>query len=159
MIAPELLGNYPIFTVLDAKQIQHIAQIAKEESYQEGTILFREGEYARDLYLLLKGGVELFFTVEVEHRPELRKEFIFRGIKPGELFGISALIEPYVLTATARFTRNSQVIKIDARTLLEWCTQDPRLAYGLIQRVAEAAIRRLNDTRLQLAAAWSAVKS
>lgn len=159
MIAPELLRNYPIFSVLDSKQIKFIAEIAEEEVYQQGTVLFREGETAEALYLLLKGGVELFFTVEVEQRPELRKELFFREVKPGELFGISALIEPYVLTATSRFTRDSHVIRINARTLLDWCAQDPGLAYALIQRVAEAAIKRLNDTRLQLAAAWSAVKT
>jgi CRP-like cAMP-binding protein len=103
----------------------------------------------------MKGSVELFFTVEVEYHPELRKELKFRVIYPGETFGISAFIEPHTLTASARATEPSRVVKIEAAPLLDLCQQDDELAYALIYQVAKAAMDRLNATRLQLAAAWT----
>jgi len=154
MIIPELLGRYPFFSFLKPAKLNSIAKIAVEEAYERGEIVFRENAFADALYILLKGSLELYFTVDIKYHPEQRKELKFRVIYPGELFGISALIEPYMLTSSARATEPSRVAKILAKPLLEICEQDDKLAYTLTQQVAKAAIDRLNATRLQLAAAW-----
>jgi CRP/FNR family transcriptional regulator len=154
MIHPELLSKYPLFSFFTPAQLKKIAKIAVEQPYGRGSILFRENERADAIYILLKGSVELLFVVEVEYHPELRKEFRFRVIYPGETFGISAFIEPYLLTSTARAVEPSLVIRIDAEPVLEMCQKDDKLAYSLIQQVARTAMDRLNATRLQLAAVW-----
>jgi CRP-like cAMP-binding protein len=159
MITPELLHHYPFFGFLTTAQIKAMARIAKEESVESGTIIFREQEHADWLCILLKGNVDLFFTIEVEYHPELRKELLFGTINPGEIFGISALIEPHILTSSARASKPSQVIKIEAPGLLALCNQDERLAYGLVSQVAKTTMQRLNATRLQLATAWSVIRS
>ena len=153
MITAELIRRYPIFSVLDLAQLDEIVEIAEDLTFEEGEVIFRENEPAQALYILLRGSIDLFFMVEVEYRPELRKELYFDVIKPGDVFGISALIPPYILTSTARVSRPSRVIKIDAAPLLELCDQDNELAYQLMQQVAKAAIERINLTRLQLASA------
>lgn len=155
MITPELLSRYPFFNFLKPAQLRKIAGIAIEETYNRGDILFREKDKAEAFFILQKGSVELFFTVEVEYHPELRKELKFRVIYPGESFGISAFIEPYVLTASARATESSQVIKLASAPVLEMFQQDDTLAYALTNQIARVAIDRLNATRLQLAAAWT----
>ncbi len=156
MISTDLLGQYPFFSVFNAEQLRTIAQIAEDETYPPGSLLFHEKQPAEALYILLKGSVELFYTVEVEYRPELRKEFVFTVIKPGELFGISTLIEPHVFTSTARVILLSRVIKIKAAKLLEWCEKDYLLSSALVNQVAMTAIERLNASRKQLATAWAA---
>lgn len=155
MISPQLLSRYPFFSFLKPVQLKEIAKLSIEEDYERGAILFREKEPADALYILTKGSIELFFTSEVEYHPELRKELKFRVIYPGEIFGISALIEPYLLTSSARATEPSRVIKIEAAPLIERCMSDEKLAYALIHQLAKTAIDRLNATRLQLAAVWS----
>lgn len=156
MVTSDLLRNFTLFNVFNPKQLQLIAEKAIDETYPNGSILFKENEPAAALYVLLKGSIELFYTVEVEYHPELRKELVFSIIKPGELFGISALIMPEQLTSTARTILPSRVIKIEASTLLEWSQDDPGLAYALVCEVAKAAIERLNATRQQLASTWAA---
>ncbi|MEW5871645.1 MAG: cyclic nucleotide-binding domain-containing protein [Chloroflexota bacterium] len=159
MVTPELLSRYPFFGFLKPTQLNKIAKIAKEETYDRGALLFREKETAETFYILLQGSIELYFTMEVEYHPELRKELKFRVIYPGESFGISAFIEPHVLTSSARATEPSRVIKIDAAPMLEMCEKDEKLAYALTHQVAKAAMDRLNATRLQLAAAWKPVQT
>ncbi len=154
MVAPDFFRPYPFFSFLNSTQLKTIAAISREENYPGGAIIFREKERAGWLYILVKGSVDLFFTVEVEYHPEQRKELIFGVLNPGDFFGISALIEPHILTSTARTARPSHVIKIDAAGLLALCERDEKLAYGLINQVARATIERLNATRQQLAAAW-----
>ncbi|MGE5225114.1 MAG: Crp/Fnr family transcriptional regulator [Omnitrophica WOR_2 bacterium] len=158
MVAPELFHHYPFFSFLKTAQLQALAGISREESYPAGTIVFREKEPAGWLYILVKGSIDLFYTVEVEYHPEQRKELFFGVINPGDFFGISALIEPHVLTSSARAAKASHVIKIDAAKLQALCDADEKLAYGLITQVAKATIERLNATRLQLATAWSTLQ-
>lgn len=79
-------------------------------------------------------------------------------IGPGELFGISALIEPHILTASARASEPSQVIQIDMEGLLVLCEQNERFAFSLMDQVAKTTMERLNATRLQLAAVWSSAR-
>lgn len=155
MVSAEFLGRYPFFSFLKPSQLRSIAKVAKEKSFERGDILFREKDPANALFILVKGSLELFFTVEVEYHPELRKELKYRVIYPGEISGISALIEPYRLTSSARATEPSQVIMIEAAALLELCQKDEELSCALIRQVAKVAIDRLNATRLQLAAMWS----
>ncbi len=158
MVPPELLSRYPFFSFFKPAQLKKIAQAAKEASYERGDVLFRENDPADTFYILLKGSVELYFAVEVEYHPELRKEFKFRVIYPGESFGISAFIEPHILTSSARAVEPCQVIRVEAAPVLEMCRRDEKLAYALIYQVARAAIDRLNAARLQLAAVWVPAK-
>ncbi len=159
MVSPELFSHYPIFSFLEPAQLRKIARIAAEVPFERGEILFREKGLADAFYILLKGSVELFFTVEVEYHPELLKELRFRVIYPGESFGISAFIEPHVLTSSARAVEPGRVIKFQSAPLLALCQEDIEMAYNFIYRVASVAIDRLNATRLQLAAAWTPAKA
>jgi CRP-like cAMP-binding protein len=158
MIAPKLLQTTPFFDFLSAAQQKNIAHISQVKTYQGGDYIFREKDRAQDLCILVQGKVDLFFTVEVEYHPELRKELLFSVIGPGELFGISALIEPHILTASARASELSQVIQIDMDGLLALCDQNERFAFSLMDQVAKTTIERLNAARLQLAAVWSTAR-
>lgn len=153
MISPELLRRFPFFGNLENSQLVALSIIAEEETFNSGEEVFQEGSRAQSLYLLEDGSIDLYFTVLDNFHPELRKEYSIGEINPGEPFGISALIEPYVLTAAARVSTPSRVIRIDAAALRATMDTDQSLAYALMQKIAKAAIDRLNDTRIQLAAA------
>ena len=153
MISPELLRRYPFFAQLDDAHQKAIAMITQELTYANREIICKEGQPAAFLCLLVEGSVDLFFTVEEEYRPDLRKEFPVGEINPGEPFAISALIDPYVLTSSARAAAPCRVLKIDAAALRALCEVDCRLGYTLMRHAAKAALERLHSTRVQLAAA------
>lgn len=153
MISPELLRRFPFFGNLENSQLVAISIIAEEETFNSGDKIFQEKSPAESLYLLEDGSIDLYFTVVDNFHPELRQEFSVGEINPGEPFGISALIAPYILTATARVSSPSRVIRINAVALRATMDADQSLAYALMQKIAKAAIDRLNDTRIQLAAA------
>jgi CRP-like cAMP-binding protein len=159
MVAPELLQCYLFFGFLKPEQLKAIADISKEEACPSGALVFTEGQAAEWLYILVKGSVDLFFRIEVAFHPEQGKELLFGTIHPGELFSISALIEPHVLTSSARAAKDCRMIKINAAQLLELCEQDEDFAYGLMQQIVKATIERLNATRLQLASAWATAQA
>ncbi len=149
MISPELLHHYPFFSSLKPAQLSRLAAVAREENYEGGSVIYREKDHTDSLYILVKGWVDLLFMIEADN-PE-PKELLFGEVSPGEVFGLSALLEPNFHTSTARAARSSQVIKIKSGELERLCQEDDKLAYNLMRKIAKTTAARLNHTRLQLA--------
>jgi CRP-like cAMP-binding protein len=154
MVSPELLRRYPFFGPLSAAQLKSIAMIADEDSVQQGQELFEECQPANQLYLLIDGSIDLSYKSEEEYHPKKTKVFSVGEINPEEVFGISALIEPYEFNATAVASQDSRVVKIDAEQLRELISEDNQLGYILMHQISKTAMERLAYTRVQLAAAW-----
>ena len=153
MISPELLRRYPFFGGLTNSHLNAVAMLAEEIACQKDETVFDTGKPADALYFLVEGCVDVYYVVVDELNAELRKEFFISEINPGEPFGISALIEPYRYTGTARSTCVTRVLKFDANGLRALCTVDPKIEAALMRQLAAAAMSRLHDTRVQLAAA------
>ena len=98
MISPEILRRYPFFGSLSDAQIKAMAMIAEEETISKGAVICEEGKPARAFYLLVDGGVSLYYKSDEEFNPKSRKDFLVGEINPGEVFAISALVEPYKYT-------------------------------------------------------------
>jgi CRP-like cAMP-binding protein len=155
MISPETLRRFPFFALLDSEQLKDLAMLAEEQKLEPDQTIFEQEQPAEKLYFVLEGCIDLYYTVQEAYRSDQRHEILVSEISPGEPFGISSLIEPHVLTATARACRCSRIIAFDRRELENLFTEDPALERILLQRVAKAAMERLGATRTQLAAAWA----
>jgi len=155
MISPEILYRYPFFGGLDDAQIKAIALIAEEESLASGETIFHEGQRAESLYFLVDGSVALYYMGSGTVLEKYKEGIPVDDINPGEPFGFSALIEPYIYTSTARATKPCRVIKFKAEALKTLFNLDLRLAYILTLKAAQAAVTRLSTTRMHLAAAWA----
>jgi len=155
MISPEILRRYPFFGSLTDAQIRALAMIAEEQAFSKGVVLCEEGKPADAFYLLVDGSISLYYLSEDEFHPKTRKEFLVGEINPGEVFAISAFIEPYIYTTTVRVDKTSRVIKFDSTALYELIKNDPRLNCILMQKIAKAMMERLTFVRVQLAAAWA----
>lgn len=155
MISPELLRRYPFFSFLDDSHLKAVAMIAEEETHQTGTDILKSGDPADAFYLLMRGSVDLYYVVHEEFHPDKKKEFLMGEINPEEPLGISAVIEPYHYTATARASIPVTVIKIDGQALRDLMDNDQKLGCGLLRQIAKATMQRLEYTRTLLAAAWA----
>jgi len=153
MVTSKHLRQYDLFDFMGEKELEAVVAIAKEKEYQKGDVIIESGQPAETFYFLAEGNVAYYYVVTTENDPYYKKEYHISDIDAGEIFGISALIEPYKYTATLRVDKPSRVIEISASDLRSLCDTDPKLAYGLMQAVAKAAIERLEATRIQLIAA------
>lgn len=155
MISPELLRRYSFFAFLSEQDLYSIAMIADELTADAGTVLFEECQPAEALYLLLDGSIDLYYKSEEEYHPKTRKEFLVGEINPGEIFSISSMLEPYVLNASARASKPSSYVKIDAVALRQLIETNHQLGFMIMHQIAKALMERLAYTRVQLAAAWA----
>ncbi len=155
MISPEILRRYPFFGALSDTQIKAMAMVAEEDSITKGTLVCDEGQPSKSLCLLLDGAMSLYYKTEEEFHPETRKDFLVGEVDPGEVFAISALIEPYINTASVKAEKDCHIIKFDALELRKLIEKDPKLYCILMKEIAKSAMDRLAFARVQLAAAWA----
>lgn len=153
MISPELLKKHAFFGPLTDSHLRALAMIAEEVSFEAGAVIIEADTPVNGLYLLTSGHVDLYAVSQDKHDPKLRKEFLVGEVNPGEPFGISALIEPYLAIAQVRADTACKAIKIEAPGLRALCEVDHDLGYALTRQMARAAMERLAYTQVQLAAA------
>jgi CRP-like cAMP-binding protein len=123
--------------------------IAEEVSFPAQTLVFSEGEEARHLYVLVSGEVELLYSGGNEG---VIADSYVGSIVQGEVFGISTMVGPFCLTASAKSEGPVETIRIEAAGLRAMCEVDHGLGYILMQHLAQALTQRLHETRVQLAA-------
>jgi CRP-like cAMP-binding protein len=155
MVSPELLRRYPFFGSLSDPQIKTLAMVAEEEVATKGSVICEEGKPATALYLLIEGNLCLFYKSEDELHPETRKDFLVGEVNPGEIFAISAFIEPFVYTSTVKADEDSRIVRFPSKDLNNLVEKDPTMYCTLLRAITKAAMERLAYARVQLAAAWA----
>ncbi len=154
MISTDRLRIYPFFGFLNPSELDAVAMIAEEAAYPKGQVIFKNGELAKSLFLLEKGSIELFYETPNGHMPQdFRQQFLVGKINPGEVFGISALIEPYEMSASAIATSPCLVVETNAEKLRALPEQYPGLACVLYQQALHTLQDRLHFARVQFAVA------
>jgi len=155
MISPELLRRYPFFSQLTEAHLKALAMVSEVEEVKAGTVIFSEGQTAGFLYFLLDGSIDLTYAVGEGLQPKTHKVFQVGEINPEEVFGISAIVEPYTINASGTAAKDCRYIMIDAKALRAMMEMDSRLGYLFMTRIAQVAMEQLVAIRVQLAAAWS----
>ena len=150
MISIELLRRYPFFAMLTDEQLKAIALIAEERTYPKETLLVKENTPANKLLLLLEGDVDLVFSGGGEGAIS---NAVVGSIAPGEMLGVSSLIEPYIYISSARATVPVKVMELDGLAIRALMQVDKTLGYALMSNVASAVLERLKYTQVELAAA------
>jgi CRP/FNR family transcriptional regulator, cyclic AMP receptor protein len=150
MISPELLRRYPFFTSLNEDQLKAIAMIAQEKTYLKDTLLIKENTPANKLVLLLEGDVDLIYSGGGEGAVV---NALVGSIAPGEVYGVSSLIEPFTFISSARATVPVKVVEVDGVALRALMDVDAKLAFALMRNIAQAVLERLKYTQVELAAA------
>ena len=150
MVSPEVLRRYPFFAMLNEEQLKAVAMIAQEQTYAKGAIIVKENMPANKLMLLLDGDVDLIYSGGGEGAI---CNALVGSIAPGEILGVSSLIEPYTYICSARNTMPVRVVEIDGVALRALMTVDQKLGYALMCNTAAAVLERLKYTQVELAAA------
>ena len=145
MISPEVLRRYPYFARINDESLKHLALIAEEKAIPANTVMFREGDTATHLSVILKGEVNIQYMLG---NGELRT---VDTLVEGDLLMWSALVEPYKATALGTSTKETHLVRIDAAKLRGLCEKDPLLGYRLMTQVAKLLAHRLEGARIQLA--------
>ena len=145
----DTLESSRLFEGFEPHHLKKIADLCRGGSFKEGTMVFKDGDEAAELYVLTEGKVALEINVRpVSDRPAM--PCAMEVVSKGEGFGWSALVEPHIYTLSARCMTNCTVLAIKGDILRKTIAEDPGLGYELMKRVAQLISLRLSHTRLRL---------
>jgi len=139
-----VLRQVPFLNSIPDEFLDRLAPVARRVSVAAGGVVFREGDAATSLYLLLDGIVALEICA-----PAVGCKRILT-VESGELLGWSPALGQARMTATARALTDVLAIELDAAKCMALCENEPRFGYEFMKRTALALAKRLEATRLQL---------
>jgi len=140
----QILAEHPFFNGMEERLLQILAGCASNVRFDQGDVIFREGEEADKFYLIRNGRVAL--QVISDHRGPLT----ISTLDGGDILGWSWLSPPYHYKFTARTVAATRVISLDGKCLREKAQKDDQLGYELLKRFVPIIEDRLQATRMQL---------
>jgi CRP/FNR family cyclic AMP-dependent transcriptional regulator len=139
------LQKIPWFRELQIKHLDMLAGITQLRDVKAGEVLFREGDRAGAIYIVLSGRIAL--DMAVPPRGKMR----FHTAEMWEVIGwSSATPVVHQRTASATAVVDGRLAVVDAVKLRELCDQDHDLGYLVMRRLANIVASRLMSSRLQL---------
>lgn len=146
------LHEHPFFTTLSGAHIALLAGCAKLVRFDEGTLIFRQGDPAEAFYLIRHG------KVAIDIPAPTRGALTVQTLSEGEVLGFSWLVAPYTTRFDARAVTLTRAISLDGICLRRKCDDDPVLGYQLLKRFTGIMAERLEATRIQLLDLYAAPK-
>jgi len=139
-----IISKQPFFHGLEERHIAFVAGCAKNVRFDEGQIIFREGESADEFYLIREGLVSIEATVP--HKGSVT----VHTVSAGEMLGWSWLFPPHHWRFQARTQKATRALAFDGKCLRTKCEKDHDLGYELLKRFSHVLTERLESTRVQL---------
>ncbi len=145
MISPETLRRFALFAGIAPAHFKDLAMAGEEVELEEGEWLFREGDEADGLYLIVSGTVDLKIALDASGERQADLETLVAG----EVLGWSALVEPYLYTLGAVVTSRASLVKLDAARLRKLLEDNPQLGFQIMTRLASVIGDRLKNLRVR----------
>jgi len=132
------LKSASLFADVAGGDLPWIDEIAREEAFEEGQFVFREGEMGDSLYIIVEGAVRV---VKGEKEP-----VVLAVLGERDCFGEMALIDGEPRSATIEAERRTRALKIARADFEELLLARPQIGFALIKNLN----RRLRETNARL---------
>jgi CRP-like cAMP-binding protein len=140
-----LLADHCFTRTLPEEYRARVARHARLQTFDDGVLLFREGEPADSFHLVVRGRVSLQM-----HVPG-RGSVVVDTVEQCDTAGWSWLVPPYRWFFDARAVGEVLVVTVEATELRRLCEDDPAFGYLLLQQVSAVMLHRLQAARVRLA--------
>jgi len=142
MVATDWLKKTELFEGLEESELKALLSNTSVQSFSEGETIFRQGDQANHLYILIEGAVDL--TVKAQEEVGFMTSKIE---KEGAVFGMPSLIEPFRYNVTATCLKPSRILIIEADHLRKNMEKDPKMGMNIMKKLAFIYFNRLNELR------------
>ena len=127
-----------LFQGLSPGFMNELADVSRETEYGPDKLLIERGQSAEVLYILMEGRISLFL--------EGGGSIHYILDAPGQIFGWSALVDPYLYTASAVTSSAVKVLELDSARMQRTLERHPAEAYLVMKRLAGVISQRLKSS-------------
>lgn len=143
----EDLRAVDIFAGLSAHDLEQMAKVYSQRTYQAGERCAAQGETTDELYIVNGGKVAIELRIEVA---PYTQTLSIATLRRGNVFAWCALLEPHVHTASARCIEKAQIICIKASDLHHIFKERPSIERVVMKDLVTVINSRLTDIETQL---------
>jgi signal transduction histidine kinase len=140
----ETLGKFDAFSGLPGEALEKIAQLTSRKKFAKGALLFSEGAYAKNFYLIMHGKISLEKLVQLGRTGTPRRAII-NSIGPGQTFGWSSLVPPYEYTSSGVCLEEVVCLVIPGEELRQLMSDEPDIGYAILHRVSSIIRGRMTN--------------
>ena len=146
MITPEMLADFDLFKDVSKDTLKEVAAISETIKVKKDGLVFREGEKADKLHLLVSGSIAL--RVNLTSRPDsVTVSFVNR---PHQTLGWSGVVTPNHYTASALCEEDSELIAIPSEKFMQILDGHPEDGFKVMLRITTIISDRLRNSRQAL---------
>jgi CRP-like cAMP-binding protein len=127
----DLMKGIELFHGLNQTQLQRLADISQQETYNEGEVIVAIDSPGSEMYIITEG------QVEIDASPEstARRALVYLG--EGQIFGEMALLDGGPRSATVSSAQDGTIVyKLSREAFLSLCQQDTALGYAMMRNIA-----------------------
>ena len=128
---PSFLFSVPIFTDVDRRALDLLAQVSVVKQLPKGQILFFQDDPGEAAYVVVDGTIGIVLTT-----PDGR-ELVINEMHSGDCFGELALLQGEPRSAGAVAREDSTVVWIPRREFLAQVEAEPKLMRQLLETMAD----------------------
>jgi NTE family protein len=130
----------PLLEPIGAQLLSKIEPLLEWFGLAAGTVLFQEGEAARDAYIVVSGRLGVFVAAQAELIPVAQ-------ISPGVIVGEMSLISGEPRSATVLALRDSEVVRLPHNAVTLLMDAHPQVGF-FVMRLLAARLKERTRTRL-----------
>jgi len=146
MITSEMLAEFELFRGVAKEILDEIAGICETIKAEKDSFVFREGDVADKLHLLLTGSIAL--RVKLTSRPDSVTVSFLNS--PHQALGWSGVVAPNHYTASAYCEEDTELIAIPSDKFMQILDRNPDAGYKIMLRITQIISDRLRNSRQAL---------
>ena len=131
----DALGRAPLFEGLSRGELEDLAKVTEDLEVEPGKVLCREGETAREFFVIVDGEVE----VTKDDRP-------VRTLSDGDFFGEIALIEDMARTATVTAKTPLRFFVLTRQSFWSLIEHQPEVERKILRALAKRVLATHDPT-------------
>jgi CRP-like cAMP-binding protein len=142
MVDKNFFKQTKLFGDLKSREWEELHKITTEKKFKEGDIIFPQGDRSTDLYIAVKGEIEIQITIA----PQLADITVYL-VRPHEVFGEFAFVDPQPRSATARCKTDVALVMIKKEDFDELIKKFPGIGvcfYQSLGKILCVRLRRMN---------------
>jgi len=146
------LKQCDIFYQFTPTQLELVANVCQEVTFQKDDLIFKENSSSKELYIIIQGEVDIVVdpslvgTIEdgIENR-------VIATMRRGQSFGEVALVDEGLRSASACASNNdTRLLIIPRDKLVMLCDTYPQLGYRLMYNLAADLAMKIRNTDLRI---------
>jgi CRP-like cAMP-binding protein len=146
------LKQCDIFYQFTPTQLELVANICQEATYQKDDLIFKENSSSKELYVIIQGEIDIVVDPSlvgtVEEGTENR---VIATMRRGQSFGEVALVDEGLRSASACASqKDTRLLIIPRDKLIMLCDTYPQLGYRLMYNLAADLAMKMRNTDLRI---------